>query len=118
MNQIFTYGWAFEKGPQKQVLYHFIMEARMCIMEHIMCNPYYMVVDERRLMNAKVCGFLVSVIEEFRVMEEGEECDVTTRSGEDEKKKKKAMKPYITIVCSRKFNFDSPEGNFMFFFFF
>lgn len=67
-------------------------------------------------MNAKVCGFLVSVIEEFRVMEEGEECDVTTRSGEDEKKKKKAMKPYITIVCFRKFNFDSPEGNFMFFF--
>ncbi|KAM4118796.1 hypothetical protein ACJW30_03G009100 [Castanea mollissima] len=59
-------------------------------------------------MNAKVCGFLVLVIEEFRVMEEGEECDVTTRSGEDEKKKM-AMKPYITIVCSRKFNFDSPE---------
>ena len=35
-------------------------------------------------MNAKVCGFLVLVIEEFRVMEEGEECDVTTRSGGDE----------------------------------
>ncbi|XP_075657905.1 uncharacterized protein LOC142627899 isoform X2 [Castanea sativa] len=47
MNQIFTHGCSFEKGPQKQVHHHFIMETRMCIMEHIMCNPYYMVVDER-----------------------------------------------------------------------
>ena len=35
INQIFTHGCTFEKGPKKQVLYHFIMEARMCIMEHI-----------------------------------------------------------------------------------
>ncbi|KAK4539162.1 hypothetical protein RGQ29_013624 [Quercus rubra] len=46
MNQIFTCGCTFEKGPQKQVFYHFIMEARKCIMEHIMCKPYYMVADE------------------------------------------------------------------------
>ena len=35
-------------------------------------------------MNAKACGFLVLVIEEFRVMVEGEECDVSTRNGRDE----------------------------------
>ena len=34
-------------------------------------------------MNAKACGFHVLVIEEFHVMEEGEECDVTTRNGGD-----------------------------------
>ena len=34
-------------------------------------------------MNAKACGFHVLVIEEFRVMEEGEECNVTTRNGGD-----------------------------------
>ncbi|KAK7844752.1 putative disease resistance protein rga3 [Quercus suber] len=37
-----------------------------------------------RLMNTKACGFLVLVIEEFCVMEEGKECDVTTKSRGDE----------------------------------
>ena len=31
-------------------------------------------------MNTKACGFLVLVIEEFCVMEVGEECDVSIRS--------------------------------------
>ncbi|XP_075659450.1 uncharacterized protein LOC142629362 isoform X1 [Castanea sativa] len=53
MNQIFTHGCSFEKGPQKQVHHHFIMETRICIMEHIMCNPYYMVVDERLFLTDK-----------------------------------------------------------------
>ena len=35
-------------------------------------------------MNAKACGFLVLVIEEFHVTVEGEECDVSTRNGGDE----------------------------------
>ena len=35
-------------------------------------------------MNAKVCRFLVLVFEEFCVVEEGEECNVTTRNGGNE----------------------------------
>ena len=61
-------------------------------------------------MNAKVCGFLVLVFEEFCVMEEGEECDVTTQSGGDESWDDKCLLFFLPFLATQ-FGMTFKNGN-------